>query len=318
MEEKLTIKDQNIDNKKKWLRTFRQQYQLFIIGIPFLIYTLTFAYVPLVGWVMAFTDYKPSPNASLFDNFVGLKNFERLFTNEVFLRSLRNTIAMGALDIIVGTIFAVFLALMINEVKNMGIKKLTQTVSYMPHFLSWVVASSIILGVMSVDGGIVNDALIFLKIIDQPINWLGTESYFWFISTASGIWKEAGWTAIIYLSAITAISLDMYEAAKIDGANRFQSVRYITLPCLMPTVKIMFIINIGNLLNQGFEKQYLLGNSSVINFAEVIDTYVIRYGIGLGNYSFATAAGLFKSVVGIILIVSANKISKKLTGEGVF
>ncbi|QUI22756.1 sugar ABC transporter permease [Vallitalea pronyensis] len=312
-----------INTKKKtkttrWLKTIKQQYQLLIIGIPFLIYTLTFAYVPLAGWVMAFTNYKPSPNTSMLDNFVGLKNFERLFSNEVFLRSLRNTIAMGALDIVLGTVFAVFLALMINEVKNRGLKKITQTVSYMPHFLSWVVASSIILGVMSVDGGELNELLLFLRIIDEPINWIGMEQYFWFVSTTSQIWKESGWTAIIYLSAITAISMDMYEAAKIDGANRFQAIRFITLPSLMPTIKIMFIINVGNLLNQGFEKQYLLGNSSVINFAEVIDTYVIRYGIGQGNYSFATAAGLFKSVVGIILIITANKISKKATGEGVF
>lgn len=318
MNDNAAIKNQKSGKKKKWLRTFKQQYQLFIIGIPFLIYTFTFAYAPLFGWVMAFTNYKPSPNASIFDNFVGWKNFERLFNNDVFLRSVRNTVAMGALDIVMGTIFAVFLALMINELNNMAFKKITQTVSYMPHFLSWVVGSSIILGVLSVDGGVVNEALMFFNIIDQPINWLGTEEYFWFVSTASGIWKEAGWTAIIYLSAITAIAVDMYEAAKIDGANRFQTIRYITLPSLMPTIKIMFIINIGNLLNQGFEKQYLLGNSSVINYAEVIDTYVIRYGIGMGNYSFATAAGLFKSVVGIVLILSANKISKKLTGEGVF
>jgi putative aldouronate transport system permease protein len=293
-----------------------RQKQLFYIGIPFLIYTVIFAYVPLSGWVMAFTNYKPGK--SMLSNFIGLKNFERLFTNEVFTKSLRNTVAMGALDIALGTIFAVALALMINEMRNMGFKKITQTVSYMPHFLSWVVTANIILGVLSVDGGILNKVLMFLHIIDSPVNWLGDERFFWLVSTFSGIWKESGWTAIIYLSAITAISLDMYEAAKMDGANRLQAVRHITLPCLMPTIKIMFIINVGNLMNMGFEKQYLLGNASIINFSEVIDTYVLRYGLGMQNYSFATAAGLFKSVVGIILVVTANRISKKATGEGVF
>lgn len=303
---------------QSFIKKCMKQKQLLLIGIPFLIYTVIFAYLPLTGWVMAFTNYKPGPKASIFDNYVGLKNFQRLFQNDIFLRSLRNTVAMGALDIIIGTICAVMIALLINEVTSKAVKKVTQTVSYMPYFLSWVVAANIIRDVMGVDAGAFNQLLKALHIISEDVNWLGNEKFFWFVSTLSGVWKTAGWTAIIYLSAITAIPTEMYEAAKIDGASRFKSVRYITLPNLSPTIKIMFIINIGNLMNQGFEKQYLLGNTSVINFAEVIDTYVLRYGVGLRNYSFATAAGLFKSVVGILLVFSANKISKKFTGEGVF
>jgi ABC-type polysaccharide transport system, permease component len=264
---------------------------------------------------MAFFNYKPSYGTKIFKGeWVGLKFFSDLFSDDIFLRVIRNTLAMSILKTIFGFTAAIILALMINEIKNSFYKRIVQTVSYLPHFISWVVAASIITSVLSYDG-VFNELLVRLGIIGEPVIWLGKSSYFWWIIAFTDVWKEVGWNAIIYLGTMTGISPSLYESAEMDGATRLQKIMYINLPSIVPMISLMLIIQCGFLLNAGFEQQWLLSNPSVKDTSDVIDLFVIQYGIALGRYSYATAAGIFKSIVSIILLFGANTVSKKLTGE---
>lgn len=276
-------------------------------------------YIPLWGWLMAFQNYKPKQGLHIVSeaNWVGLLHFKRLFSDDSFLRVIRNTLAMSSLNLVFGTIAAIFTALMINEIGRTGFKRTVQTISYLPHFISWVVAASIIFNVLSADG-IINRILLGLGLIDDPVIWLSRPDLFWGIVTVSGIWKEVGFGSIIYLSAITSVDPNLYEAATIDGAGRLQRIRFITIPSIMPTIKLLLILNIGRILSTGFEKQMLLGNSIVYTVSEVLDLFVLKYGISLGRYSFATAAGVFKSFVSVVLIWGSNSIAKKMGDEALF
>lgn len=301
--------------KSEFIKSCKSQKGLIVMATIFLIYIGVFYYVPIWGWLMAFQDYKPAFGIS-GSKFVGLKHFKVLFSDETFIRVLRNTLAMSFLNIVFGFVTAITLAVFLNEVKNMFFKKIVQTISYLPHFISWVVAASLVYMTLSTDGGILNSILVNLKIIDVPILWLGQEKYFWWIIALSNVWKEVGWNAIIYLAAMTAIDPSLYEAASIDGAGRLKKIFKITLPGIMPTVKILLIMQCGWILNAGFEQQMLLGNPMVIRVSEVLDIFTLKYGIAMNRYSFATAAGIFKSVVSIILLFVANTVAKKFTDEG--
>ncbi|SHH79270.1 ABC transporter permease [Clostridium grantii] len=311
----------SIDNKKKkgtngeFLKTCKKQKGLIIMSSVFIIYIAVFYYVPIWGWLMAFQDYKPALGIS-GSKFVGLKHFKDLFSDETFVRVLRNTLGMSFLNITFGFVTAITLAVFLNEVRNMMFKKVVQTISYLPHFISWVVAASLVYMTLSTDGGILNTILVKLHILDLPVLWLGKEKYFWWIIALSNVWKEVGWNAIIYLAAMTAIDPSLYEAASIDGAGRLKRIFKITIPGIMPTVKILLIMQCGWILNAGFEQQLLLGNSMVIRVSEVLDIFVLKYGIAMNRYSFATAAGIFKSLVSIILLFAANTVAKKFGDEG--
>ena len=311
----------SIDNKKKigtngeFLKTCKKQKGLIIMSSVFIIYIAVFYYVPIWGWLMAFQDYKPALGIS-GSKFVGLKHFKDLFSDETFVRVLRNTLGMSFLNITFGFVTAITLAVFLNEVRSMMFKKVVQTISYLPHFISWVVAASLVYMTLSTDGGILNTILIKLHILDLPVLWLGKENYFWWIIALSNVWKEVGWNAIIYLAAMTAIDPSLYEAASIDGAGRLKRIFKITIPGIMPTVKILLIMQCGWILNAGFEQQLLLGNSMVIRVSEVLDIFVLKYGIAMNRYSFATAAGIFKSLVSIILLFAANTVAKKFGDEG--
>lgn len=299
--------------KQVLMNKIKNQKVLIFMSLPFVIWVIVFRYLPLAGWLMAFQDYKPGKG--LFDQtFVGLKHFKTLFQEPQFYQALQNTLAMGILGLIFGTLFAITFALLINELRNAKFKKVIQTISYLPHFISWVVAATIITSMLSPDG-VVNDILIKLNITSSGISFMSNPDYFWGIVTCSDIWKEMGWNAIIYLAAITAIDPELYDAAKVDGAGRFRQIINITLPSIKATIVVLLIMNIGNLINIGFEKQMLLGNNIVSDKSLVIDKYALDYGIGMFRYSFGTAIGIFKSVISVILIFIANKIAKK-TGEG--
>src|SRR5690625_2026462 len=309
-----TSKEEKRTQKTKitWKKV-KEQRTLILLSIPFVIWLLVFAYGPLAGWIMAFQDYKPQ-NGILGSQWVGLEHFKTLFNEPTFYNALKNTVGMGLLGLVFGTIAAISFALMLNEIRFTRLKKLTQTISYLPHFVSWVVVANIVISALS-QSGMINEFLTNLNIIDGPINFMADPNKFWGIVTISDVWKETGWNAIIYLAAMTSIEQEMYEAAEVDGASRFQQMLHITLPAIRPIITVLLIMNIGNLINIGFEKQMLLGNNIVADRAIVIEKYALDYGIGMFRYSFGTAIGIFKSIVSLSLILIFNSIAKK-TGEG--
>lgn len=298
------------------LKKFIQQKALFSMLIPFIIYVFVFNYIPTTGWLMAFKNYNPVIG---FKNskWVGLDNFKALFSDYDFWITMRNTLSISVIKLFLTFIAAVTLALMLNEVKNIAFKRSVQTISYLPHFISWVVAANIIITFLSPETGALNTLLKSLKIINEPIVWLGEGKYFWWILGISEVWKETGWNAIVYLSAMTAIDPELYDAAAVDGASRLQRIRHITLPGISNIISILLILNTGWLLNAGFEQVLLLQNPLVEEYSQIIDTFVIKYGLSMYRYSYATAAGIFKSVVSILLVYLSNKLANKLNASQV-
>ncbi|MCD7832667.1 MAG: ABC transporter permease subunit [Lachnospiraceae bacterium] len=293
----------------------RQKFLLIWAGI-FVVYGIVFYYLPLGGWIMAFQNYKPK-DGFWHSQFVGLAKFQTLFSDSTFIRVIRNTLAMGVLNLVSTFVMAILFAILLNEIRSKWGKKIVQTISYLPHFLSWIIVTGILHDALSTSG-IVNEVLLKLHIIDNSINFFAYPAYFWPIVAFANVWKETGWNAIVYLAAITAIDPSLYEAAAIDGAGRWGKIKYITLPGIRPTIMILLLMNIGNVLNAGFEVQYLLTNGLVQKVSQTIDIYVLNWGISQMDYSLGTAAGMFKSVVSIILIVAANTIAKKTGDERLF
>ena len=300
-------KEKETKVKITWKEIKRQKF-LLICSALFVIYGIMFYYLPLGGWIMAFQNYKPK-DGLLHSAFVGLDKFKFLFTDAVFLRVIRNTLAMGVLNLVTSFIMAIVFAILLNEITSRIWKKSVQTISYLPHFLSWIIVTGIMHDALSTTG-IINEILMKLHLINTEINFFAHQKYFWPIVAFANLWKETGWNAIIYLAAITAIDPCLYEAASIDGAGRWAKIRYITLPGIKSTIMILLLMNVGNVLNAGFEVQYLLGNGLVQNVSQTIDIYVLKWGI--------TAAGIFKSVVSIILIVIANQLAKGAGEERLF
>lgn len=301
--------------KINWKEVKRQKVLLIWAAI-FVVYGFIFYYLPLGGWIMAFQNYKPK-TGFLHSTFVGFEKFKFLFTDATFIKVVRNTLAMGVLNLVTSFVMAILFAILLNEVRSKGGKKIVQTISYLPHFLSWIIVTGILHDALS-STGIINELLVNMNIIDQPINFFAYPSFFWPIVAFANLWKETGWNAIIYLSAITAIDPCLYEAASIDGAGRWAKIRYITLPGIKATIMILLLINVGNVLNVGFEIQYLLGNGLVKSVSDTIDIYILKWGIGQFDYSLGTAAGIFKSVVSIVLIIIANYMSKRAGEERLF
>lgn len=299
-------------SKITWVN-IKKQKELILISIPFVIYVLVFSYAPIWGWSMAFQDYKLGKALSE-QQWVGLKHFKLLFADDGFIRVLRNTLAMSSINLVLGFVTAIGLALLLNEIRKVFFKRTIQTISYLPHFLSWVIAAGIVSMVIGSDG-ILNIVLLKLHFIKEPILWLSEGKYFWGIVGASTVWKELGWNTIIYLGAMSAINPELYEAADVDGAGRFKKMWHITLTGIRPTIVILLIMSVGRILEAGFEVQYLLGRGLTMDWAETIDLFTLNYGIKIGNYSLATAAGIFKSVISISLILIANGISKRLGQE---
>ena len=313
---KATLKVEKKPKKELWNK-IKKQKALILMSIPFLIYVVIFCYAPLIGWVMAFQNFKPA-KGFFEQTWVGLNQFKFLFSDPTFFNVIRNTLAMSIINLVLSFVCSIGFALLLNEVKNVLAKKFVQTVSYLPHFLSWIIVTGIVAEVLSTETGIINQLLVWLNIIEKPINFFADPKYFWGIVGLSNVWKEVGWGSIIYLAAITAINPDLYEAAEIDGAGRFRKIWHITLPGIKPTIFILLLINIGNILNAGFEVQYLLGNGLVQQVSQTIDIFVLKYGISLGNYSLATAAGIFKSLISVILIFLANRFAKAMGEERLF
>ena len=287
-----------------------RQWQLILMSVPMICYVLLFNYGPLWGWITAFQDYKPKLGIT-GSKFVGWKNFIWLFKRKDFLESIRNTLGMSVINLVFGTVSAILLAILLNEVRNTRFKRLVQTVTYLPHFLSMVIVVGMAQNVFASNGPL-NQLLLSLHLIKEPIFFLGEGSFFWWLVGIINVWKEVGWNTIIYIAAMTAIDPTLYEAAVIDGAGRFNRIRYVTLPGIKSTFVILLIMNIGRLLEAGFELQYLLSSPLTVDWAQTIDIFVLKYGISKQQYGVATAAGMFKSIVAIILLFAANTIAKKL------
>ncbi|MDR0322512.1 MAG: ABC transporter permease subunit [Treponema sp.] len=286
------------------------QRQLIFMSLPLILYVLLFSYVPLWGWSMAFQRYQPS-KGFFEQQWVGIQWFKFLFSDAGFIKVLRNTLAMSFINMALGYFSAIFFALMLNELKNIGYKRVVQTISYLPHFLSWIIVTGLVASMLAVENGAINDFLVALRVIKEPILWLSEPKFFWGIVGVTYVWKEVGWNTIIYLAAMAGIDPTLYEASEIDGCNRYQKMWHITLPGIKATIIILLIMSIGHVLDAGFEMQYLLRNGLIQDVAETIDIYVLDYGIRMRNYSLATAAGMFKNVVNISLIFMANWIAKR-------
>ena len=296
--------------KEGFFRKLGSQWQLMIMSVPMLLYVLLFNYGPMWGWITAFQDYKPKQGIS-GSAWVGLKNFEWLFGRQDFIESIRNTLAMSVINLVFGTVSAILLAVLLNEVRQKMFKRTVQTVTYLPHFLSMVIVVGMAQNIFASNGPI-NGLLMSLGLVKEPVFFLGEGRYFWWLVGVINVWKEVGWGTIIYISAMTSIDPALYEAASIDGAGRFQRILHVTLPGIKSTVVILLIMNIGHLMEAGFEIQYLLGADVVMKWSQTIDIFVLKYGISKQQYGVATAAGMFKSIVAIILLVAANFIAKKL------
>ena len=291
----------NLNNLKYDLKNNKA---LLLMSIPGIVLLLLFAYYPMTGIVIAFQDY------SLFQGikgseWIGFENFMRFFEDPYFFRLLKNTLLLGFYNLLWSFPAPIILALLLNEVKNEKFKRITQTISYMPYFVSWVVVASIMMSLLGSEG-LINEVLLKLGVIDKSVNFLSNPDYFWGLLTTANIWKGLGWSAIIYISAIAGVDQELYQAGAVDGLGRFGKVWHITIPSIMPTVVVLFILGIGNILYAGVEQQLLIGTPSTRKVYEVIDTYVYRYGIQLGNYTFGTAVGLMKSVFGFFLVWLTN------------
>ena len=301
-------------NKKTKWQTLSKQKLLMAMSIPFVLYIILFRYVPLWGWTMAFQNYKP--NKDFFhQTWVGFKWFAELFKNREFILSLRNTICMSLISTALGYITAIVIAVFLNEVRNITVKRFVQTVSYLPHFLSWIIVTGLVANALSVEDGTINNILMALHLVKEPIKFLSIPKYFWHIIGWTYVWKEVGWNTIVYLGAMTAIDPTLYEAAEIDGCGRLRKIFHITLPGIKPTIIIMMIMSAGHILDANFEMPYLLQNGMIQDVASTIDIFVLKYGFKLFNFSLATAAGIFKNVVNIILLIVANSIAKRAGEE---
>ncbi len=295
---------------------FARYWQLYAMMMLPLLYFLVFKYVPMLGSVLAFRRYRPGMGP-FGTEWVGLTYFSRFWSDPAFWRAFRNTLVLSILNLVVNFPIPILFAILLNEVHILPFKKVVQTVSYMPRFISTVVVIAILGELLSPSSGIIN--LLRQHLFDKEALYFMNEArFFRVIYILVDTWQYTGWTAIIYLAAITAIPAELYEAATIDGASRTQQIFFVTIPSIMSTIMVMLIISVGRLLSLGFEKVLLLYTPDNSMVSDIIDTLVYRTGLANQNYSYATAIGLFSGIIGVILVSSSNALSKRLTGEGIY
>ncbi|MBA2938608.1 sugar ABC transporter permease [Paenibacillus sp. CGMCC 1.16610] len=306
--------------KPNWLvrkygkRVLKQNIPLYLMFLPIMIFFLVFKYYPMTGLVIAFKKYSfikgiwGSP-------WSGLSSFKLIFSNDQMIDIIWNTLLLSGLSIVIGFPVPIILALLLNEVRKMAFKRMVQTFVYLPHFLNWVIVGGIVITLFSQNTGTINHVI--ERLFGTTIPFLYKESTWIGIYIGSGIWKDAGWGAIIYLAALTSIDQSLYEAANIDGANKWQQMLRITLPGILPTIIIMLILKIGHLMEVGFDQVYVLQNDAVSQVSEVISTFMYKIGVQQANFSLATAMGLFESLVGLVLVVLANRIARYF-GQGLW
>lgn len=296
-----------VKKSKKFTQNFKAYLPLYLLALPAVVLMIVYRYVPMLGLAISFTDFSAGMSIDRV-SFVGMKWFINLFSNADFSRALVNTLWISFLKLLIGFPAPIILAILMNEMSNMPMKRITQTLLYLPHFLSWTILAGIIFTLFSTQTGIVS----FFGITESV---LLNDNAFVAILIASDVWKTSGWGTIVYLAAITSISPELYEAAMIDGANRWKLMWNITLPSISGTIVVLLILRLGNVLNAGFDQIFVLQNDAVKDVSEILDTLVYTLGMSQGNFGLATAAGLFKSVVGFVLVLSVNMIAKKIDPE---
>ncbi len=298
----------------------RDGVKLFFMLLPCLIFVFLFSYLPLWGWSYSFFNYKPG-KALLDCEFVGWDHFTRLFGNPVLRRQLimvlRNTLAMAGLGVLFSPLTPVF-AICMSELTNRRYRKIVQTLTTLPHFISWTIMYSLVFFMLNVNTGFINNLLVQTGVLDQPVNFLVSQDHVWLTMQGYGLWKGLGWGAIVYMAAIAGIDQELYEAAMIDGAGRLQRIWYITVPGLVETYFVLLIISFGNFLNTGMEQYYVFQNAMNQDYIQVLDLYVYNQGIKGGQVSYATAIGTMKSLIALVLFTFANILSKKVRGTSVF
>ena len=288
---------------------------LYLMLLPGVIYFLIFRYWPIYGLVIAFKDYR-ALDGILGSPWVGLQNFQALVDSPLFLRAVKNTFVISFLKLVIGFPPPIILALMLNEVRIMGFKRIVQTISYLPHFLSWVIIYGLLVALLGPGRGLINQWIQNLG--RDPIAFLTNPRWFIGIIVASEIWKEVGWGAIIYLAALTTINPELYEAASMDGASRLRQIWHISLPGILPVILLLFRLRLGHVLDAGFDQIYILYNPLVYDTSDIIDTWVFRNGIEQFRFSLATAASFFKSVFGLLLLLGANQLAKRYAEQGIW
>ncbi len=302
--------------KSKFARRFQKEHELWLWTGLSGVWWVLFFLAPLYGILYSFFDYVPGREITMED-FVGFENFIAFFEGRDAWNIIRNTLVIGGLNMTVGFIAPVVLALLFDELRSMKLKRVAQTISYLPYFVSWVVVASILTTVLSSEG-VLNDLLVAVGLVEEPVLFLQEGEYFWAIITIANIWKNIGWNTILYMSAIAGIDQELYEAGAVDGLGRWGMVKHITIPSILPTIVLLFILGIGGILNLGYEQNLLIGQPTTREYWDIIDTYVYRYGIQMGRHSFAIAVGLMKSVIGLILVFASNTIAKKTMDMSIF
>lgn len=296
---------------------YKRHFELVLLFLPVLGYFIIFRYVPMYGITLAFKQYNLGLGI-LRSPWVGLDNFTVLFASPLFVRAVQNTVIISLQRLVFGFPMPIVLALLLNEVRHAGFKKTVQTISYLPHFLSWIILYGLFQQILSPSTGPINHALVGWFGLREPIFFLGDNRYFRATLIVTDIWKSMGWGSILYLATISGINPSLFEAAIVDGAGRLQRTWYITLPSLVPTIAILLILNVGGILDAGFDQIFNMYNPAVYATSDIIDTYVYRVGIGQMRYSQGTAVGLFKNAIGFVLVVITNKVSQRISGSGVW
>ena len=297
-----------------------EQWDLQVLVLPGILLLFVFSYIPIYGLVMAFQEYRVGdfPGQS---EWVGFQQFATLFADKNLPIVLRNTLAISGLKLTIGFVCPIIFAVFLNEMHHDGIKKVIQTVSYLPHFISWTVCALLLFDLLSTEGT-VNEILVGIGLFKEPIGFFQRGDLFWGLALVTDTWKELGWNSIIFISAMAGVDAEMYEAADIDGATRAQKMWHITIKAIKPTIVLLFIMNVGGILNQNFDQIMMLtkqlGNSMLVDYANVIDTYIFRVGISQMRASFGTAAGLVKSIINFILLLAANTIADKAGENALF
>ena len=297
-----------------WNDIRRDKY-LYLLALPGLLFFLIFKYVPLYGILISFQNYSPFAGM-MHSPWVGFEHFQRFFSNPDFAMLFRNTMAISLLRLVLFFPLPIILSLLLNELNSMLYKRVVQTVVYMPHFLSWVIIASLTFLLLAKGDGLVNK--VFESLGWAKIDYLTNPNLFWIMLTVQSIWKETGWGTIMFLAAIASVDPQLYEAARMDGANRLRLMWHVTLPAMRTVIVILLILRLGEIMDVGFEQVFLMYNGAVSQVAEVFDTYVYRVGVQQGQFSYSTAVGLFKSLVGLILVVFSNWLAKKFGEEGVY
>ena len=299
-------------NVKKY---FRRNWQLWVMLFPAMLYILIFCYVPMYGIQLAFREYDFSKGLT-GGAFVGFKYFKQYFESPMFFSTLKNTFVISFASILVGFPIPIILAMVVNQIRNKKWKRTVQTTVYIPYFISVVVLVSMLRIMLADDSGVISNFLKAIHLVGKDVNLLGSESTFMPVYVLSGVWQTMGWNSIIFIAALASVDTQLYDACRIDGANRWQTMIHIDLPAIMPTIIIMLIMNMGNILNVDFDKVFLMQNSLNLGASQVISTYVYTVGIKSSQFSFGAAVGLFNTLINFVFLMATNAIAKRSTGTG--